>query len=476
VLKKCGGHAFAVMALLAAFLLPTVRRVSPDPYVYDEADYMYAASLGFVANYTDTPTLSVSDYVRAGMSPEKDADSRQDLSELVRHSDDVTFYRHWHGPLFQYLLTPVSRLRLDERGVRISMLAIPAASVVAIYFGCLWLVPGLGGFLAALLANTLFLSSDAVVASTELAPHELFVFWSFCFLFLLAKAVATGRRTYWYGAVFAAAIAFCALEIALVLILTLGICGYRERRQLHAGWTFAARSLTLFVATVLVLWPAAILKLSFVKAYLGLAYLALSRSSPWGGAGFLATWRGRFFASPIEWAIIFVSLVLYFRGHSKGGRVLDPVAIYALLAIAATLRVVSDTPRYSLVFMPELDLFAGLALAPCIERLRRPACIAVVSALTIGIYAAAQYRTLARRPYSNPRSAAVLLFIHQKRLDDKRLLVPQDDLPMIHYYFPATRLRGYHTFYPGHSDRSKFKADAILYRGYPVKSELTEPH
>jgi hypothetical protein len=475
VLKKSGGHAFAVIVLLAAFLLLTARRVSSDPYVYDEADYIYAASLGYIANYTDTPALSITDYLRDGIGRGNDAQARQDLSDAVRQSNDVAFYRHWHGPLFHDVLIPVSRLGLDERGVRISMLAIPAANVLTIYLGCLWLLPGLRGFLAALLASTLFLASYAVTASTELAPHQLFVFCSLCFLFLLAKAVATGRRSYWYGAVLMAAIAFCTLEIALVLILTLGICGYLERRQLHADWAFTARSSTLFLATVLVLWPAAILKLSFLKAYLSLAYLALSRTSPWGSIGFLATWRGRFFASPLEWGIILLSSVFYFRGRSKDRRSLYPVLIYALLAIAATLRVLSDTPRYSLVFMPELDLFAGLALAACIERPRRPACIAVVSAL-IGIYAAAQYQTLAHRPYSNPRSTAVLSYIHQNRLDDKRLLVPQDDLPMIHYYFPATRLRGYYASYPQRFDRSEFKPDAILYRSYPVKFEITQPH
>jgi len=474
-LKKCGGHAFAVIALLAAFLLLITRRVSSEPYAYDEADYMYAASLGFAANYSDTPTLSIIDYLGAGIARGKNANARQDLSDLIRQSNDLAFYRHWHGPLFHYLLIPVSHLGLDERGVRISMLAIPIASLVAMYLGCLWLLPGLGGLFAALLASTLYLASYSVTASTELAPHQAFMFCSLCCLFLLAKVVATGQRAYWYGAVFMTAIAFCTLEIALVLMLTTGICGYLERRRLHADWAFAGRSLILFLATVLVLWPAAILKLSFVKAYLGLAYLALSRKSPWGGAGFLATWKGRFFTSPLEWGIILLSLILYFGGLREARRILYPVLVCALLTIVATLRVLSDTPRYSLLFVPELDFFAGLVLAPCIERLQRPARIAVVSALIIGTYAAAQYQSLAHRPYSNPRSAAVLSFIHQKRLDDKRVLVPQDDLPMIHYYFPATRLRGYFTPSPERSDRLEFKADAILYPGYPVALEVMQP-
>ena len=91
----------AVFALLLAlFLLLITRNVSSEPYVYDEADYMYAASLGFAANWIDTPSIPISDFVRAGLS----RGSRQALSEKIRSGNDVLFYRHFHGPLFHYLL------------------------------------------------------------------------------------------------------------------------------------------------------------------------------------------------------------------------------------------------------------------------------------------------------------------------------------------------------------------------------------
>ncbi len=49
--------------------------------------------------------------------------------------NDVLFYRHFHGPLFHYLLIPVSRLGWSERGIRTAMLAIPCASLAVVYFG-----------------------------------------------------------------------------------------------------------------------------------------------------------------------------------------------------------------------------------------------------------------------------------------------------------------------------------------------------
>src|SRR5271170_7833993 len=78
--------------LLALFLLLITRNVSSEPYVYDEADYMYAASLGFAANWSDTPSITLADFARAGH------DGQADLSRRIRDSNDVLFYRHFHGP------------------------------------------------------------------------------------------------------------------------------------------------------------------------------------------------------------------------------------------------------------------------------------------------------------------------------------------------------------------------------------------
>src|SRR5580704_10116828 len=109
--------------LLALFLLLITRNVSPEPYVYDEADYMYAASLGFAANWSDTPSIPISDFVRVGLN--RGGESRKALSARIRSESDVLFYRHFHGPLFHYLLIPLARLGWSEHAVRMALLAIP---------------------------------------------------------------------------------------------------------------------------------------------------------------------------------------------------------------------------------------------------------------------------------------------------------------------------------------------------------------
>jgi hypothetical protein len=457
-------HLLAAAALVALLLFLITRNVSLGPYLYDEADYMYAASLGYFANWTDAPTLPLPDFLRIGLSRGKPAGGRQELSEFIRQSNDVLFYRHWHGPLYHYFLIPVSRLRLNEHDVRAAMLVIPALTLLAIYFGCLWLIPGTPGLLTALLASVLFLSSFSVFRSTELAPHQLFVLCYLCCVIFLAKTVATGRRSAWYAAVTMAALAFCTLEVAFVAVLTLAICAYIERDRLHMDWRFAARSLMLFIATVAIVWPAAIFKLTFVKSYLFMAYLALVRKGSWGDVGFFGTWRNRVLDSPLEWALIALALILYLRRPwQKDHRLAYPILIFAILMLAATARVLTDSARYSLPFMPALDLFAGVTLAPFLASLRRPAAFGIAGLLVAGLCATGLYETSTHPVQPDPHPAAVLEHIRQANLTNKALLVPQSDLPMIHYYFPATRLRGYYTPQPVPADSEGFAPDAILY-------------
>jgi hypothetical protein len=437
--------------LLALFLLLITRNVSSEPYVYDEADYMYAASLGFVANWSDTPSIPIADFVRAGINRV----GREALSQRIRNGNDALFYRHFHGPLFHYLLIPVARLGLNERGVRIAMLAIPAASLAVIYFGC---QPFIGAFLAAVL----FLSSYSVIGSTELAPHQLFALCSLGCLVLLAKAIATGRRTYWYGSVMVSGLAFCTLEVAFVLILTLVICGWVERKLWQVDGRFVARSVGTFLATVVIIWPAAILRLSFMKAYAVLAYLASMREAPWGHAGFIETWRVRILDSPLEWVLILVGVMLWIGNRRRN---IYPIGLFATLMLVATLRVLTNTPRYALVFVPALDLLAGLALVPLLGPLRRPASFAVVALAIAGLYGNACYQVINPPRNPNPRSAAVQTYIHQNELENKAILAPQADLPVLHYYFPRMRLHGYFGREPTMEDRVSFAPDAILPAG-----------
>ena len=78
------GLAAAILLFVVLFqFLP-----SSSPYMYDEADYMSAGSRGILANYLDTPSLSLLDFFRLGRDVGLQT-QRSSLSDTVRASGDV---------------------------------------------------------------------------------------------------------------------------------------------------------------------------------------------------------------------------------------------------------------------------------------------------------------------------------------------------------------------------------------------------
>ena len=93
--------------------LPTGR------FAYDEADYMYAVSKGFAANYLDRPTIPFATFVQKGMEEGMRQSGRVSLSEYIRASDDIAFYRHFHAPLYYYwVILHSTLLGTDEQATR----------------------------------------------------------------------------------------------------------------------------------------------------------------------------------------------------------------------------------------------------------------------------------------------------------------------------------------------------------------------
>jgi 4-amino-4-deoxy-L-arabinose transferase-like glycosyltransferase len=463
-------YLLVAAVILAGFLWLAMKSVSAGVFGYDEADYAFDAGLGWEANYTDTPTLPLVDFLREGLGRGKSASQRAAMSEFIRKSNDVIFYRHWHGPLYFYWLIPAAAFTHDEHTLRSLSLAIPILSFLVISLGCLWISGGQEGGLAAMLCSGLFLWSWTTLGSTELAPHHLFACCSLLALFFLAKMSATGARRYLYGAAFAAGLAFCTLEVTFVLMLTIIACAFLERRRLALDWRVALRTVAVFVGTVFILWPGAILKLSFVKAYLFMAYLAVFRKAPWGNEGLIDTWRERIVNSPVEWIVIAVAIGLFVADRNiRSKRILFPFLIFAGLMIVATLRVTTGAPRYALPFMPALQVFAGLVLASVLARKRAPVAFAYAAAIAAALLISAWITVNRHPPGSDTRLAAVLNIVRVNQADS--LLVPKDFVPPIHYYFPRTEVRGYSDDRPTPSDLEASGLTGVLYNDDPVRYE-----
>ena len=469
-------HILGFAAIFAVFVFFARREVFTWPYYYDEADYMFAASLGW-ANYTDQASQSLSDYIRTGVNDGGDPARRSILSARSRGGADPNFYRHWHGPLYFYWLSALAPLHLDEPATRSLSYIFPALTALVIYFGSLWLFPAGVGGLAAVLSSAFYLWSYATVFSNEIAPHQLFVLCAVTALIFLMKWRATGEPRAWYGAVIASACAFCTLEVAFVLVAVIAVCGFTQTANDRHR---IGKSILAFLATVLFLWPAALLKFSFAKAYLFMAYLALMRKSPWGDGGVFETWKLRLMQSPWEWLLLGLAVILYLRFCDSALRkMLLPVMLYGVLMLVVLLRVNSETPRYMLPFLPAFQIGAGIIFASVLKN-RKPALRFAAAAAILCLLFWNTYSQLRAHPIlPAPRLAEVIARVRDQKLESHRLLAPQNDLPMIHYYLPGVMVSGYASERERAVMLAQDNFDAVLYPGYPIslqRQSSVSPH
>ncbi len=442
------------LALFAAFAPPVIDSA---PYNYDESDYMWAAASGFATNYMDLGTMGIPEFSRLGWKAAKHQISGASLSAYIRERNDVLFYRHYHGPVYYAALHAAAPFHnSDEQGTRKAGLVFHALGCLLLYGGVLWLIPGSEGRIAALLFFVIYLfSPTAIESAMAIAPHLVFVFLALLATILTAKWMRTTRTGYWYAAMVASAAATCTLEIGLGLIPALAACCWFERGRLFNGWTlrqwlgFVVRSTAVWAAALLVIWPPALLKLSLMKGCLFMAYLASSRSAAFGGTAFLDGWRLRLLASPVEWLAVAAAMVIsivMFRRRSPASTTPLPMFAFGVVALMAMLRVSTNSPKYTLIYLAPLELFASIMLAYALARLRPRTRYVLLGLICAGGIGASVWRLQplrSRAEPSGPVSWRLIDFARQERLENVRLLAPQDVVPTLHYYFPKATIRGY---------------------------------
>lgn len=467
-------HLLFLAVCLAVFFPIAASRVSRQPYFYDEADYMYAVSLGAAANYLDEPARSFPEFVRTGL--ERRDSNRAALSADVRQQIDVNFYRHWHGPLYYYWLL-LAPSHWDEHAMRLWSLVLSCSAIVLANLGLLWILPPESRTLGAVLGTSLFAFSHAVMGTAELAPHALFALCYLGSLFCAAKAVLAANRNFWYGAAVFAGLAFATLEVTFTLILALLATVWIYRTKLGTGISWMLRPASVFCLTAVVVWPGAVLKLAFLKAYLFMAYLAVFRKNAWGGETFWSTWAARLTDSPVEWLLIVLAVILFFRYRRMPGReAAMPFLFHAAFMMLATIRVNTSGARYMLPFVPALSVFAGIVLSRWLTReaeVPRGAWRGVIPILICGLLIGRVVWWNAAHPQQpDARPAAVLVEIRgylaaHQGAGSRVIGVPQGELPGLHYYFPLVQWRGY-------TDDTTMAelvgtADAVLEPGNPVR-------
>lgn len=458
-----------LVILVIGFLLLVRNTVSGDPYLYDEADYAYAVERGPLINGFETNTIPIWRLVQVGLDRGHDKTQRIELSEWLRKSGDISFYRHWHGPLMFYYLMAVDANGATELFNREAMLAFPLLTLIVIWYGCLRLLPKATKVQGAVLTTSLVSWHYVSITSSEIAPHQLFALTFILSLILLALALHTGRQTYWYASVAAAALAFVTMELAFVLVIVLAIAAWKERFTLSTNKSMIARSSVLFASVAVLIWPAALLRLSFVKGYLLHVYMAVFRKAVWGEVTLADTWKWRLTHNPVHWALLLIAVFLFFRmkGHPIR-KVAWPFLAYGFLMLLLVAGVATVTPRYDLPFAQAFDVFTGLILTAMFSRFERR----LLWLMAVGIASLCFVSTSAAKGThvnSPSRASQVLETVRRQGLEAKRLLVPHDDLPVLHYYFPKATLRPYTGSIPAAADLNDY--DAVITTGFPVHVE-----
>jgi hypothetical protein len=438
---KMAWHWALALALVLGLFVLALPGIPSGPFSYDEADYVYAARQGWYANWIDRPVLNLVQFVRLGLTS-RGENHRLELSQTIRNSGDIHFYRHWHGPLFYYWLGLIANGTSEEHQLRFLSLLIPAIGAVVVYFACLWVIPS--SQLIATLSAVFYAAGYSVVGSPELAPHQLFVVVSLANLFCLAKLEASREPRWWWWSCIWAAVSFATLEVAFVNIATLLVFAWRCRAVLRSCSQVWLRSVGLFMAVVVILWPAGIFKLEPLRSYIFMAYLALFRKGAWGNTTLLQTWQFRLHSEPVEWFLVAAAVTIWWFLPRKTEKYAAlPFLFYGGLMFAVMFRVNALPPHYVLPFLAPLLVFAGITMGTALQSWPKVVQQAMAGAMILVVAAGTWRYVHTHPPSSYPRIREILFSLRSRPLDGKTLLAPQGDVSVLHYYFPRVNLALY---------------------------------
>lgn len=502
--------AAVVLGMIAYW--PTIKN---DAYGYDEADYMYAARQGLWANYWDVGSVAWVTFLRYGVDHLRGERSARELSELIRGAQDIGFYRHYHAPLYFYGLSAARQVFGDrERFVRATSFAWLFATVLLAYAACVQLGSACGwaphhaqgpasppptenpphsatsvsvtprdqGRRAGLMAAGMLLtSSPNLQTAAIITPHNAYTLTALATLASLALYLQTRAARWGYATMVTLALSFLAFEYAPLLLATVLVCVWLDRRRLRETASRVRQVRVLAGAAacggfiLLAAWPAGLLKLGLFKNYAFFAYYALFRSETYGTQSPWEVWLGRATHMPVTFGLLLLSAVIYWRmarsqnGSSRlppsdvagddqshrelnvpaaepscqaaGGMVLLPFAVYGLLHFAVTWRVASPLPTYVSALWPPLYVLSGLILVRGMSDYRMPqwsqAALLFVIAVALSIQTHGTFIVPAREQTDTPMRNAVRLL--QTSVDTRQILVAQGFVPTLHYYLPDRR-------------------------------------
>jgi len=408
---------------------------------------MYAGTQGFWANYVDRNAQSLPQYIRRGLELARDKTLRVSMSQYVRSSGDISFYRHYHGPVYAYWIGLWQMLGVhSEASYRATGLILHALGAIAIFWLFLRTFPELppaSAFIAAAMFATSRTTLDTAMTITQ---HITYEFLAVLSLFALALFFRTGNQRFWYATAVLLAASFAAVETGAVLIAAVLLTLILLRWQ--AGWkvlaVLIARGALWFLATLLVIWPMGVLQLNGLKGYAYLAYLALVRKT-FSPVGAIEMWGFKLKTYPYEFLLpllAFAIALIWFRRLRYRAEV-APFLIYAGLFFVVTLKVTVPYTYYHGSLLAATAVVTGMVFGELWRRshlaVRLAALAAVLASsamMDVNYYAEAKRESAAPSPTTD-------LLAYLAKTPPERLYLPFVYLPPLHFYRPDISTVGY---------------------------------
>jgi hypothetical protein len=440
----------ALAAILVTVCVLFAQTTSPGPFAYDEADYMYAGTRGFAANYLDRGSLGMLGYVEKGLALLHDKSQRASMSQFIRNSGDLDFYRHYHGPIYAYWIALWHSLGVSQESVyRSSGLILHALATIVIFWMFRRVFPNLP-VQAAFVAGAVFaMNRTALVAATGITQHVAFAFLACCTLFALAEFLRTGQDRFWYVASALAAASFAAVEIAAVMIASMAVTvvALDRKRGFKPLLSLFARGAVCFLAALAVLWPPGVFKLNALKGYMYLAYIAVGRKT-FTPIGPLDLWGFKLRVYPLEFVLLLGAMVagVAWLWRTQSFRCLAPFLFYAIAFFGVTMVITAPYTYYHASLTMALAVVTGVLFGELWNRVNATARVAALAAVMASLVAldVGFYRETAHEFSKQPTGTAdVLAYLNSHPTEEGPLVVPFVMVPPLHFYRPELAATGY---------------------------------
>lgn len=437
LIASCALVAASATARLA------LKNTPNSAFGYDESDYLYAADKGWQASYIDQPSVPFFEFAGMGIRYGLQQKNFGKLSEFIRGRDDVTFYRHYHGPVYFYAIMAAKHFLGDSEKILRQcswilglLVGIPLA---VSYWNTSVQKNRLTAFGLALLP---VFSPTLFMACANITPHVAFISIAMAALGAFSFYLKKETKSAWVLTSALCAVSLATFEYTPLLLLAIFCAALLNRQVLartfgHFGLAKAAGAFALTqIPVILCLWAGAIAKLSIVKDYIFFAYFSVMRGGAYGANSLMGVWVKRLGESPFEWIFGFAAFFLVCFRWKKNLRIAH-FAIFAVLVFLVTVRNHSMYPQYVAVMIPAFFLLSVLSIETITSDIPRKAILSLYLLCLIGgsvHFLQKPYASSAQKmDFPIGSRGGMQSVVRENGID--RLLVQSDYFPVFNYYF-----------------------------------------